>query len=173
VQRNQTMSDSRAVALLDKQSIHRPNLVEGSTANNKYDLIELAQQIQQTDASVKSAASSKLRTILDQMRNLQNQAKVVLEEAKRDAELHHAQCNFKKIPGKLYYLYQRSSGTSYISMLSPDEWGPACPHTHLATYKLEFDYSWTPAEFIEQNEADNEMVERLIKRQFQMAIMNE
>lgn len=167
------MSASRAVSLLDQNSASRPNLVAGSKANNKYDLIELAEQIQQCDASIKSAASSKLRTILDQMRSLQNQAKNVLEEAKRDAELHHAACNFKKIPGKLYYLYQRSNSTTYISMLSPDEWGAACPHVFLASYKLEFDFSWTPFEFIEKNEADNEMVKRLIEKQFQMAIMNE
>jgi len=167
------MSASQAVALLDKNSLSRPNLVEGSTANSKEDLIELAQQIQTCDASIKSAASSKLRTILDQMRSLQAQAKGVLEDAKRDAELHHSACNFKKIPGKLYYLYQRPSGSSYISMLSPEEWGSTCPHTFLACYKLEFDFSWTPLEYVEKNEADNAMVERLIKRQFQMALMNE
>jgi len=48
------------------------------------------------------------------------QAQLVLEEAKRDADLHHAACNFKKIPGKLYYLYKRNSGQTYFSMLSPE-----------------------------------------------------
>lgn len=47
------------------------------------------------------------------------QARKVLEETKRDAELHHAACNFKKRPGQMYYLYRRSNGTTYFSILSP------------------------------------------------------
>ena len=46
-------------------------------------------------------------------------ARKVLEETKRDAELHHAACNFKKRPGQMYYLYRRQNGTTYFSMLSP------------------------------------------------------
>jgi len=167
------MSTCQAVSLLDRDSLCKPNLVEGSKTTNKFDLIELASQIQQCDASIKSAASSKLRSILDQMRSLQSQAKRVLEETKRDNDLHHAACNFKKIPGKLYYLYKRKSQLTYVSMLSPEEWGAECPHEFLACYKLEFDFSWTPFEYIEKNEADNLIVEKLIKRQFQMALMNE
>ena len=121
----------------------------------------------QCDAAVQAAASSKLRTILEQMRHLQEQvdseenlhlalnlfsgagllsqlgcltyvavctvqARNVLEETKRDADLHHAACNFKKIPGKLYYLYKRSSGQTYFSMLSPEvsllHYGPNLDH---------------------------------------------
>ena len=47
------------------------------------------------------------------------QAKKVLEEAKEDAILHHAACNFKKIPGKIYHLYRRYDGKAYFSMISP------------------------------------------------------
>nr|XP_039253671.1 uncharacterized protein C1orf50 homolog isoform X2 [Styela clava] len=94
-------------------------LVEGSKPRNPEDLVNLARQIQQADSSVKAAAGSKLRAILDQMKMLQEQAARVLEEAKRDAELHHAACNFRKIPGKLY-LYKRESGQTYFSMLSPE-----------------------------------------------------
>lgn len=146
------------------------NLVEGTKPKNKEDLIELAKQIQQCDASIQAAASSKLRTILDQLKHLQQQARTVLEEAKRDAELHHAACNFKKIPGKLYYLYKRASGQTYFSMLSPEEWGSSCPHEHLACYKLEYDLTWTAYEDIAKREDDNILVEKLIKRQFQTAL---
>ena len=167
------MSGSRAVALLDPSSESKPNLVEGSKANCKDDLIELAQQIQQCDAAIQATASSKLRSILDQMRSLQKQAQDVLESAKRDADLHHAACNFKKIPGKIYYLYRRPNETTYMSMLSPEEWGSSCPHTFLYAYKLQFDYTWTPYEDIEKTEEDNILVEKLIKKKFQMAIMND
>ena len=166
-------STSKAVSLIEETSSSKPKLVDGSKVNCKEDLVELAEQIALCDASIKSAASSKLRSILDQMRSLQQQAARVLEESKRDAELHHAACNFKKLPGKIYYLYRRPNDSTYLSMLGPEEWGASCPHTFLAAYKLEFDMTWTPYEDIEKNEADNQLVEKLVKKQFQMAIMNE
>lgn len=43
----------------------------------------------------------------------------VLEDAKRDADLHHAACNIVKKPGNMYYLYERPSGQKYFSILSP------------------------------------------------------
>lgn len=43
----------------------------------------------------------------------------VLEDAKRDADLHHAACNIVKKPGNFYYLYQRPSGQKYFSIISP------------------------------------------------------
>lgn len=38
---------------------------------------------------------------------------------RNDQHLHRAACNFKKVPGKVYYLYVRESGQAYFSMLSP------------------------------------------------------
>ena len=43
----------------------------------------------------------------------------VLEDAKKDADLHHAACNLVKKPGNLYFLYQRPSGQKYFSIISP------------------------------------------------------
>jgi hypothetical protein len=44
----------------------------------------------------------------------------VLEDARRDADLHHAACNMVKKPGNIYYLYQRESGQQYFSIISPE-----------------------------------------------------
>lgn len=54
-----------------------------------------------------------------QIRFLQSQAHQILRDIKSDVNLHQAACNFKKVPGKTYYLYQRESGQPYFSMLSP------------------------------------------------------
>lgn len=43
----------------------------------------------------------------------------MLEDAKRDADLHHAACNVVKKPGNMYYLYVRESGQRYFSIVSP------------------------------------------------------
>ena len=59
--------------------------------------------------------------IAEQVRFLQQQAKAILEEANLSKELHHIACNFKKIPGKIYYVYKREeSGLNYMSMISPE-----------------------------------------------------
>ena len=54
-----------------------------------------------------------------QVRFLQEQAHKVLEDANLSAKLHHIACNFKKIPGKTYYVYKQESGKEYMSMISP------------------------------------------------------
>lgn len=43
----------------------------------------------------------------------------VLDEANRDADLHHVACNIVKKPGNVYYMYRRESGQRYFSILSP------------------------------------------------------
>ena len=83
--------------------------------------------------------------------------------AKRDAQLHHAACNFSKVPGHVYHLYERPDGTCYFSMLSPEEWGAGkCPHEHLGSYQLEYDHSWTPLEQVQKRSKDFEAINRLI-----------
>lgn len=101
----------------------------------------------QGDDFIKANACNKLTVIADQIRYLQEQARKVrprsksihthmqaykqnkscihkclfqaLEEAKRDADLHHAACNIVKKPGTIYYLYERPSGQKYFSIISP------------------------------------------------------
>lgn len=73
----------------------------------------------QADTFVRANAVNKLQVIAEQIRYLQEQAKTILDEAKRDGELHHAACNFKKIPGQVYYLYRRPTSQTYFSMLGP------------------------------------------------------
>merc|ERR1711863_175303 len=99
-----------------------------SGKTNQFDLVELASQIQTADKFTRATAGSKLQVIAEQVRFLQQQAKAVLEEANLSKELHHIACNFKKIPGKIYYVYRREeSGSNYMSMISPEEWGENCP----------------------------------------------
>merc|ERR1711878_155175 len=99
-----------------------------SGKKNQFDLVELAGQIQTADQFTRATAGSKLSVIAEQVRFLQAQAQKVLEEAQRDQEINHMACNFKRIPGKLYYIYKRpKTGKNYMSMISPEEWGKDCP----------------------------------------------
>ncbi|KAK3714900.1 hypothetical protein QZH41_010909 [Actinostola sp. cb2023] len=143
--------------LINPERVHR--------VSDPYDLVCLAQEVQKADQFLRCAASNKLILIAEQIRHLQEQARKVLQETKRDAELHHAQCNFKKRVGQMYYLYRRDNGSTYFSMLSPQDWGPSCPHDSLGAYKLEADMSWTKAEDIVRRSKDIQMVDQLLSSQ--------
>ncbi|EDO31002.1 predicted protein [Nematostella vectensis] len=140
--------------LVNPERVHRHS--------DPYDLVCLAQEVQKADQFMRCSASNKLILIAEQIRHLQEQARKVLEETKRDAELHHAQCNFKKRVGQIYSLYKRNNGTTYFSMLGPQEWGPSCPHEFLGQYRLEADMSWTKAEDIERRSKDIRMVDNIL-----------
>ncbi|KAM9364420.1 uncharacterized protein C1orf50 homolog [Pholidichthys leucotaenia] len=129
------------------------------------DLVALAAQVQKADEFVKANACNKLSVIADQIRYLQDQARKALEEAKRDADLHHAACNIVKKPGTVYYLYQRPSGQKYFSIISPKEWGPSCPHPFLGAFKLQHDMSWTPMEEVGKRDAEMAVMDKLLSQQ--------
>ena len=71
-------------------------------------------------------------------------ARKVLEDARMNALLHKTSCNFKKIPGKTYYVYKQRKNPEdeFLSMISPQEWGPSGPE-FVQGYRLEYDMSWT------------------------------
>ncbi|KAK0131905.1 hypothetical protein N1851_033304 [Merluccius polli] len=117
------------------------------------------------DDFIKANACNKLTVIADQIKYLQEQARKVLEDAKKDADLHHAACNIVKKPGNFYYLYQRPSGQKYFSIISPQEWGASCPHQFIAGYKLQHDMSWTPLDQVEKKDAEIAIMSKLISRQ--------
>ncbi|XP_076315287.1 uncharacterized protein C1orf50 homolog [Tachypleus tridentatus] len=160
-----TENQKVAVNLVETaQNFGGARLVECSQSSAKphLDLVELAQQIQTADNFTKANACSKLSVIAEQVRFLQEQARKVLEEAKNNSDLHHVACNFRKIPGSVYYLYQRSSGHRYFSMISPEEWGRSCPHNFLGSFKLEHDLSWTPSGDISRKSEEMAAIEKIL-----------
>lgn len=134
-----------------------------STHSVPSDLVELASEVARADESVRSMAGGKLTIVAEQIRFLQEQAKKVLEDAREDALLHKAQCNFVKQPGTTYYMYLRHSGNSYFSMLGPHEW-KECPHQFLGAYRLEYDRSWTKQENIARKDQEISVINNLLNR---------
>ncbi|KAK5599132.1 hypothetical protein CRENBAI_025690 [Crenichthys baileyi] len=141
------------------------NLYQTNRVGDPMNLVALAEQVQKADDFIKANACNKLTVIADQIRYLQEQARKVLEEAKRDADLHHAACNIVKRPGSMYYLYQRPSGQKYFSIISPKEWGPSCPHPFLGAFKLQHDMSWTPADEVEKRDAEIAIMAKVLSQQ--------
>ena len=111
-----------------------------------FGLVELARELELADQMVSGRANAQLAQIAQQIRSLQAQAREVMEAAHTDLQLHRAQCNFKRIPGKVYHLYRHNNGQLHFSMLSPDDWRGSPPHEFVGSYRLETDMSWAPAE---------------------------
>lgn len=129
-------------------------------------------------------AQNKLRMIAEQMQFLKKQAEKVLIDAKENAMLHHAACNFVKHPGNIYHLYEKSTGQCYFSMLSVEviilkkylyyylnaniilllqEWGNNGPlQVYKGSYRLEQDHSWTPVSEIKSKDTELDIFNRCL-----------
>lgn len=119
-----------------------------------YSLVDMAREISLADQQIENRTHAKLDVIAEQIRSLQQQARVILEQARQDQLLHQAKCNFIRKPGTTYHLYEKDNGERYFSMLSPGEWGGSPPHRFLGSYRLENDMSWSDIEKEEPNTRD-------------------
>ncbi|GJQ72667.1 hypothetical protein Trydic_g1329 [Trypoxylus dichotomus] len=118
-------------------------------------------EIQRADSFIHANACNKLQVIAEQVRFLQGQAEKILLETKRNKDLHHIACNFVKVPGNIYHLYQRPSGQKYFGMLSPREW--QTPHEYLGSFRLEQDESWTPIEHIAEKDNQLKLLDKVLE----------
>jgi len=110
------------------------------------DLVEMARVVADADDMLALQATGKLRLLAEQMAALQEKARQILLATQQNQELHRVGCAFRKVPGQIYHLYRRHNGTSFFSLVAPDEWGAAenAPPVHfVASYRLEADQSWT------------------------------
>lgn len=128
------------------------------------ELVDMAREIAQADAMVNTRVSAKLKVIAEQIRHLQQEARTILEESQRDQHLHHAECNFKRIPGNIYHLYEKHNGRQYFSMLSPGDWHNTPPHSFVGSFRLENDMSWTAMDNMADDMTDDsrKIIEQLL-----------
>lgn len=108
-----------------------------------YDLVDVAAQIQKADQTLATMTGGKLGVIAEQIAKLQEQARTLLEKARRDAELHRVRCSFEKRPGGEYHLYRKQDGDLWFSRIAPDEWVTPQEQSFEGTYRLELDMSFT------------------------------
>jgi hypothetical protein len=124
---------------------------------------ELAEEVARAESMLSARTGAKLRVIADQIKALQAEARKVLTEAREEQALTHAECAFKRIPGKIYHLYRKPGGSTFFSMLSPADWGGSPPQEYVGAYRLEADYSWTPAERLDEHDDTGEVVQQLLR----------
>lgn len=119
-----------------------------------HDLVDTAREIQEADRMLGTVTGNKLQMLARQIRALQEEARTLIEAARRDADLHRAVCRFQRRPGHVYHFYRRPDGALYLSMLSPEDWRGSPPHPFEGSYRLESDMSWTKAEEIASVDAE-------------------
>jgi hypothetical protein len=128
------------------------------------DLERLVETLKNSETHVKNTAFNKLDVIAEQIKFLQKQAHEILENAKNDSDLHSVPCNFVKVPGQIYHLYERPTGDKLWSMVSPAEFGGSSKNTHLGSYRMEVDRSFTRADQLQEFSERRQFAETLMKR---------
>lgn len=128
------------------------------------DLVNLARQIETSDAFIRANVSNRLQVIVNQVNFLREEAQRILLKARRDDELNHAACNLVRRPGQIYYYYERQSGQKYLSIMHPQDWSSTskstgCPHRFLGAFQLEYDNSWTRKATDYDNDLDDPLNE--------------
>lgn len=106
-------------------------------------LVDTAREIERASASVAHQTNAQLRLIAEQMQYLEQQARRIVEKAEADLRLHQAHCNFTKVPGHVYHLYDHPSYGCYLSLLSPADYRDQPPYPYLGSYRLQPDNTWT------------------------------
>lgn len=135
-----------------------------ATRREAGDLEKLVETLKNSETHVKNTALNKLQVIGEQIKFLQQQAKDILESASTNNDLHHIPCNFVKVPGKIYHLYQRPSGDKLWSMISPEEFGASNKNEHLGSFRMEVDRSWTPVDKLQEYSENRAFAESLLNR---------
>ncbi len=110
------------------------------------ELVDLAREIARADDLLSLQTTGKLQLLAKQMRALQEEARQLLEETRRNQELHRAQCGFKKIAGQVYHLYKREDDSLQFSLLSPRDWHDTQPFQYVGSYRLASDMRWVEVE---------------------------
>ena len=92
---------------------------------------------------------TQLTQIKEQVELLIRQAQELHDRISISERIYKAECSFKPIINKTYYVYQRKDEQWTLSMISPSEWGTKLPYVFIATCELLADHTWN---VLERNE---------------------
>ena len=81
----------------------------------------------------------KLELIAKQISFLQNEAVNIYNNHQLNSEINKIECNFKKVPGTYYYLYEKNN-KKFLSLISNEEW---CSYDKfICKVYYDFDYNF-------------------------------
>ena len=93
---------------------------------------------------------NQLLQIKEQVEVLVRQAQAIHDRIDISEKIYQADCGFKPIPNKEYYLYVKSDESWVVSMVGPEEWGKSIPYEYMATVSLLSDSTWKVKETVNE-----------------------
>jgi len=83
-----------------------------------------------------------LNQIKEQVELLIRQAQEIHERITFSERIYEAQCSFEPAIDNIYHLYERENGTTFLSMVAPDEWTSGNGLKHICSARLLPDHTW-------------------------------
>ena len=94
-------------------------------------------------AAMHSQTDMQMAQIYDQMQLLAEQAKKIKARIEVSERIYQASIAFEPLINHRYFLYQKTDGTDFLSMIAPEEWGRKKDWAHfIAEIKLLADHTW-------------------------------
>lgn len=94
-------------------------------------------------AAMHSQTDMQMSQIYQQMQLLADQAKKIQARIEVSERIYQASIAFEPLINHRYFLYQKSDGTDFMSMIAPEEWGRKKDFAQfIAEIKLLADHTW-------------------------------
>jgi cellobiose-specific phosphotransferase system component IIA len=94
-------------------------------------------------AAMHSQTDMQMSQIYQQMQLLADQAKKIQARVEVSERIYQASIAFEPLINHRYFLYQKSDGTDFLSMIAPEEWGRKKDFAaFVAEIKLLADHTW-------------------------------
>lgn len=94
-------------------------------------------------AAMHSQTDMQMAQIYEQMQVLAEQAKKIQSRIEVSERIYQAAISFEPLINHRYFLYQKSDGSDFLSMIAPEEWGRKKDWaSFVAEVKLLADHTW-------------------------------
>ncbi|MEL6538385.1 MAG: DUF2452 domain-containing protein [Bacteroidota bacterium] len=92
--------------------------------------------------AMQQQTESQMGQLYDQMETLVKQAEAIKKRVAISERIYEVKMNFEPRILKEYYVYQRTDGTDFISLVAPHEWGRSSTLIYVAQVRLLADHTW-------------------------------
>lgn len=76
------------------------------------------------------------------LKELQEEYDKLSKEYQLNEMVYNAQCRFGPVIGEVYHLYQREDESTFLSMISPNDWLSIKPDKFIGSFKLTSNDKW-------------------------------
>ncbi|NJK92584.1 MAG: DUF2452 domain-containing protein [Blastochloris sp.] len=84
---------------------------------------------------------AQMKQLYQQVETLARQAKVLKKRAEVSYQIYQCEMRSDPVINQFYYLYRRRDGTTFLSLVSPEEWGGSL-FDFVAKVRLLADHTW-------------------------------